>query len=430
MLLQITKKKERPVVKERPLSLLVPFLAHRQGLINPMTHNRETTAQITFNRYLCAWTAPAKIWETEILCARNLFYDPDKINKEIKEGSLIWYGAGKERIGFCRPEDLDLVFDSGSIHTSNLQSTDFSFFDRPRDFWEIKNELKMDSNSCTKAIWNEAWNGILTSDSFDPVRRGIEHGFIPKEIEIPQKNESIKQFGRQPRIPSALKNRWKSGAPVHGYWFSLLTEDQGTINPIEEDAVNRDRVRLLLNRYGILCRPLLEHEDSVFSWSKLISVIRRMELAGELVTGRFFAGINSLQFASPSIVAELEQAETYTGFYWMNAADPASPAGLDIEGLRFKLCARSVNNRLYFKGIDLAAISTKNGKELQIIYSIDNPDINELITMFKIPRTRKIMPENKILVEKINGMAAAQSEFAECFKLNGFESDRGKLIFW
>jgi len=439
MLLRLSRKKERPVIKERPASTLVPFLALRQGL------GADNGA---FRKNLYAWTAPAKLWETEILCARNLSYEPEKTNREIREGRLVWYGAGKERIGFCRPEDLDLICDlkkSEQTQTAMTHLLASPFFNRPRDFWEIKNELALepqpnpkgegsplDSRACTEALWREVWHGSLTSDSLDPVRRGIETGFIPKEVDIPQSTEPVRPFGRLPRLPSALKNKWRSGAPVHGNWFSLLMEEDGAggHDPLEEDALNRDRVRLLLDRYGILCRPLLEHEAAPFSWSKLLPAMRRMELSGELTAGRFFAGINSLQFASPSIASELEQADNFCAIYWMNATDPASPAGLEIEGLGYPLCARSSNNRLYYKGANLIAISTKNGKELQIFLKADDPDMTQLIALLKIPRTRAVMPEKKILVEKINGEEAAKSNYAACFKEQGFESDRGRLVFW
>ncbi|MCL2208867.1 MAG: DEAD/DEAH box helicase [Treponema sp.] len=429
MLLRISRKKNRPVVKERPASLLVPFLALRQGLIN---QNHDAF----FNKSLYAWTAPVKFWETEILCARNAEYTADGIDKEIREGNLLWFGTGVEKIGFCSPDDLDLSACTDrqeSILSLLLKS---SFFNQPRDYWEIKNEIEkntgtnINSRNCAEAIWQEAWQGALTSDSLDPVRRGIEYGFIPKAIDMIPDSESMRLFGRHKRIPSALKNRWKSGAPVHGMWYSLLMEEETISDPIEEDIINRDRVRLLLSRWGILCRHFLENESPQFSWSKLLPVMRRMELAGELAAGRFFSGINSLQFASPSIISDLEQAEKADALFWMNASDPASPAGLDIEGLGYPLCSRSANNRLYFRGSDLIAISTKNGKDLKIFIDVNEPDTQKLITLFKIPRTRKILPLKKLSVETINDQTAALGPYASAFINAGFTNDRGKLVLW
>jgi ATP-dependent Lhr-like helicase len=433
MLLRLSRKKERPVIKERASSVLIPFLALRQGLTGQTTDS-------ALNKSLYAWTAPAKLWETEILFARNTAYNGEKLNREIHEGKLVWYGAGRGKTGFCRPEDIELAFEQKKPEAvaGIARLAVSAFFNHPRDFWEIKNELaaistdSITSSFCYRALWNEVWQSVLSADSFEPVRKGIEQGFIPKEIEIPQADNS-RMFGRQSRIPSALKNRWKSGAPVPGNWFSLLINeenDSSNLNILEEDALNRDRVRLLLDRWGVLCRPLLKHESPAFSWAKLLPAMRRMELAGEIVTGRFFAGINSLQFASLSIAAELEKAETYSGIYWMNAADPASPAGLEIEGLDYKICARIPSNRIYFRGASLIAVSQKNGKELQILIEPDDPDIIQLVSLFKIPRTRTIMPEKKILTEKINGQNAADSIFASFFLEQAFISDRGKLVFW
>jgi len=442
MLLRLSRKKQKPEIKERPASLLVPFMALRQGLAGNNTDEEKSAVR----KNLHAWTSPAKLWETEIFPARNSAYDTEKINREIQDGQIVWYGSGRERIGFCLPEDLDLSLNLNREKEKTILSPLLSslFFNQHRDFWEIKNELNniadindtADSRSCVDAVWKEVWNGNLTSDSLDPVRKGIEAGFKIRDIEIPANKEIIYPFGRQRRIPGALKNRWKNGAPVQNRWYSLLMENDSTAgadhwdaSALEEEALNQDRVRLLLKRWGILCRPLLEREEAQFSWSKLLPSMRRMELSGELAAGRFFSGINSLQFASNSIAGELEKAENFNGLYWMNAADPASPAGLDID-TGYRTCARSVSNRLYYRGKDLIAVSCKNGKELQIFIKADDPDIVKLIELLKIPRTRKVLPENKLPVEKINGVNAAESDYAPIFKEYGFLYDRGKLIFW
>jgi ATP-dependent Lhr-like helicase len=242
---------------------------------------------------------------------------------------------------------------------------------------------------------------------------------------------------RAPRVPAALRNRWKEGAPVRGEWFSLAIDEQITDNaaadPFDEECRNRDRVRLLLSRWGLLCRPLLERETSPLGWASLLPAMRRMELSGELVAGRFFAGINSLQFASPAIAHELEKTETLCGcggIYWMNAADPASPAGLEIEGLDPNIPSRLPSSRLYFRGSRLIAVTTRNGREQRIFISPEAPCIPLLIEFIKIPRSRKTLPDSKIAIEKINGAEAAKSPYAAVYRAAGFIPDRGKLCFW
>ncbi|GHV94739.1 DEAD/DEAH box helicase [Spirochaetia bacterium] len=460
MLLRLSRKKARPLIKERPAALLTPFLALRQGIepagVSRDANSGSSASSAIFRKNLAAWIAPAKLWETEILTTRSGVYHPENIDREIREGRLVWYGAGREKIGFCRPEDLDLTAKPERKNTGHSPQTETDkasglapalgsgFFDRPRDFWEIKDELGRmrpgaGSTECAEALWREVWQGRLSADSLEPLRRALEFGFVPKDD---AEQNAVRELsnapfipGRQPRLPKALRDRWRTGAPVQGRWFSLATDESSIAHndPLEEELLNKDRVRLLLDRWGILCRPLLEHEassPSPFSWSGLLPTMRRMELAGELIAGRFFAGINSLQFASPAVIQELEKAEAFNGLYWMNAADPASPAGLEIEGLDPRLCSRLANSRLYFRGAELVAVSSKGGKDTHIFISPDDPDMALLISLLKIPRTRKVLPESKIVVEQINRKSAAASEYAGVFQTAGFVSDRGKLCCW
>ncbi|MCL2479477.1 MAG: hypothetical protein FWF22_08240, partial [Treponema sp.] len=328
MLLRLSRKKARPIIREQPASALIPFIAARQGLAGEKHCSKENPAgNASFLKTLCAYPAPAKLWETEFSTARCENYSPELLDSVLKENDfaegqgLIWYGTGKEKISFCTVEDLDLVF-TGDRYSKESPPSDsveeeiFSqmlntgFFDRPRGFWEIKDKMTGNNNhsrNCAKTLWNEVWKGRLSSDSFEPVRRGIENGFTVKEPETMEPAGLNNPFtSRRAKIPRALRDRWKEGAPVRGEWFSLAAdESSGEENAMDEEYRNRDRIRLLLNRWGILCRPLLEHESPPFTWSGLLPAMRRMELSGELVAGRFFSGINSLQFSSAGTANEL-----------------------------------------------------------------------------------------------------------------------------
>jgi hypothetical protein len=75
-------------------------------------------------------------------------------------------------------------------------------------------------------------------------------------------------------------------------------------------------------------------------------------------------------------------------------------------------------------------VSNRNCKELQIYIAPDDPGILALIELIKIPRSRKVLPENKIVVDAINDKTAGQSEYARVFLDCGFISDRGRMSFW
>jgi ATP-dependent Lhr-like helicase len=320
------------------------------------------------------------------------------------------------------------------------------FFDRPRDYWEIKDAGNA-VGELIPALWDQVWKGRLTADSWEPVRHFVPHlRYHAPHLrhDAPAKN-SITADGYSPfsgasgyrRIPKALRDRWKQGSPLPGRWYSLDREPlpQNTAeDPWLGEELDRDRVRLLLRRWGVLCRPLLERENSALSWSRLLPAMRRMELAGELVVGRFFSGVNSLQFASPAILSDLEEAEHFAGtkppLFWMNAADPASPAGLAVEGLDPRLPARSPHNRLYYAGTELIAVTTKNGKNISIFIPPEDPSVVELIGLIKIKRLRNVNPEKKLVIETINNVSAAASPYSPLFIKQGFINDRGKLFLW
>ncbi|MDR2617816.1 MAG: DEAD/DEAH box helicase [Treponema sp.] len=456
LLLRLLRRKRRREVKEKPAPLLVPFLARRQGLLQDSAPaGFPQRAEGGPWKKLSGFTAQAKLWETEIFPCRQAGYSGETLDRELREGRLLWYGAGKEKAGFCEPGDIDLVL-PGSPAPEFTGGFPQGFFDFPRSFWEIRDafsacarELEGTGNAaCAAALWNEAWRGSLSADSWEPVRRGLENGFFPsgEKGETAGAKGSVTGMGIPGsrrisgtlRIPKAIRERWRSGPPVPGNWFALFNDDgQRTegeeFRLLEEEELNRDRVRILLDRWGVLCRPFLEREAPCFSWSHLLPAMRRMELAGELTAGRFFSGINSLQFASPHIAEELEQAEQEQGVYWMNAADPASPSGLSIEGLEKpgrEFPNRLPSSRLCFRGAELLAVSNRGARDLLIFIPPDDPAIMEAMAFVKLPRLRAVQPEIKVVIEKINGKTAASGEYAEVFRHLGFVNDRGMFVLW
>ncbi|MDR3166492.1 MAG: DEAD/DEAH box helicase [Treponema sp.] len=454
LLLRVSRRRSRPLVRERPAALLIPYLARRQGLLF-RSPGRDAAGTGPENRSppwerLRGFVAPVKLWESDFFPARQEGYQGRDLDREIGEGKILWYGAGKGRAGFCRPEELDLVLPDGSAGTEGDFPGDV-FFDRPRDFWEIKDHFQLETSDCAKLLLEAAWQGRLTADSWEPIRRGITLGWTPGEglPEGPEKRGGIGSrspglpgFYGSRRLPRALRDRWKHGAPVQGHWFSLDRDYSGPdipdsgdyalgdLDPWDEEELNRGRVRLLLERWGVLCRPLLEREEPPLSWGRLLPAMRRMELAGELTVGRFFAGINSLQFAAPGIVGELELAESQGGIYWMNAADPGSPAGLGLTGLDPRIPPRLASSRLCFRGTEFLAAANRGARDLRLFFSPEDPDLMEALAFLKVPRTRQINPEKRVLVETINGNPAALSPYGEALKALGFVPDRGKLILW
>jgi ATP-dependent Lhr-like helicase len=440
LLLRLARKKARPAARERPAPLLIPYLAMRQGILPGAKTPGALPGGASPSPWktLAGYGAPAPLWESDIFPARVPAYAPELLDREIAAGNLIWYGSGRERIGFCAPEDLDLIFPGDR---PSPFGGDAGYFEEIRDFWAIKEWLGKDTLAAAEALWEEVWKGLLSADSFEPARRGAAEGFVPKALRLAAASPFDPAGLADPRtvplpwglrrVPRALRNRWKAGPPVPGSWFSLAPSlPEGGVDPedsLDDEALNRDRVRILANRWGILARPLLEREEPALSWGRLLPSIRRLELAGELVAGRFFSGIDSLQFARPGIERELEAAEALSGTYWMNAADPASPAGLAVSGLDPRLPPRRAASRLCFRGPQLIALSARNGRKLEVFIPPEDSDTVEALGFLAAGQSRG---GKKILVETINGVSASQSDYAGALKTLGFLPDRSSLTLW
>jgi ATP-dependent Lhr-like helicase len=95
---------------------------------------------------------------------------------------------------------------------------------------------------------------------------------------------------------------------------------------------------VLLHRYGVVFRDLMERETSMPRWRDLLAMYRRFESRGTVRGGRFVSGFGGEQFALPAALESLRRQRqtnppaatplTYA------AADPMNLIGIVIPGER------------------------------------------------------------------------------------------------
>jgi ATP-dependent Lhr-like helicase len=88
---------------------------------------------------------------------------------------------------------------------------------------------------------------------------------------------------------------------------------------VEREERNKERARLLLDRYGLVFKELLQNESPPFRWSSVFRALRLMELSGEVMTGYFFEGIPGPQFISHEAFRMLGKKLPEDAVYWMSA---------------------------------------------------------------------------------------------------------------
>jgi ATP-dependent Lhr-like helicase len=123
-----------------------------------------------------------------------------------------------------------------------------------------------------------------------------------------------------------------------------------------EEAVET-YARVLLRRYGVVFRRLLERESLNVSWFELGRVYRRLEARGEIRGGPFVGGVSGEQFALPEAIALLRSLrKTKPAREWVaiSASDPLNLAGILTPAPRITAIA---SNRILLRdGLPVAAV--------------------------------------------------------------------------
>jgi ATP-dependent helicase Lhr and Lhr-like helicase len=115
--------------------------------------------------------------------------------------------------------------------------------------------------------------------------------------------------------------------------------------------------RVLLRRYGVVFRRVLEQESLRVSWFELIRVYRRLEAQGEIRGGHFIAGVSGEQYALPEAVGSLRAIRKLAqkgDLIPISAADPLNLTGVLTPGLR--VAAVSAHRVLLRDGVPTVAL--------------------------------------------------------------------------
>jgi ATP-dependent Lhr-like helicase len=178
------------------------------------------------------------------------------------------------------------------------------------------------------ALWELATAGLASADGFDQLRAMMD----------PRRKAAAAS-------PATLGKRGHARTTA-GRW-SLLNESAApsAAKPAQADLIAAARrtdaalesaSRMLLCRYGVLFRDLLERESNAPKWRDLLPMLRRLEARGEIRGGRFVTGFGGEQFALPQAVESLRASRNRTSEdeIAVAAADPMNLAGIVVPGER------------------------------------------------------------------------------------------------
>lgn len=398
------------------------FLAERQGVARRGEGLEDLERRV---EQLFGYPARAELWEQEFLPARLEPYYPSWLDQAMGESDLLWFGCGPGRCSFGFEEELSLFLPAreGDTSTREMEEIVTALEQRGRaPFLELTGQLK--SGDAAEALWELVWQGAATNDTIEALRRGVRSGF---KAERPGAH-ATEGHHRAPRRPGRGGfRRWQSSRPIGGSW-RLLDYPEAT-DPLEESERAKERVRILLDRYGIIHRQILQRELPLLQWKALFRTLRLMELSGELITGHFIEEYSGLQFAPPSVAREIGEARE--GVYWMNACDPASLCGVDLPGKLYnELPKRLPSTHLVWEGASLVLVSRRRGASLRFYVSPEAPRIEEYLALFRELLSRQSRSLSRIRVEEINGVSPKESPYTAALLRFGFMRDGAQLTLY
>jgi ATP-dependent Lhr-like helicase len=287
--------------------------------------------------------APAAAWEGELLPGRLAEYDPAWLDALCLSGEVVWARLtpptasrttaaepGNERargaapvrntpIALLRRKNFAIwnsVFPQPSLSEVEFSTTTAAVHDylttRGASFFtDIVEGTKLLRAQVEEALAELVANGLVISDSFAGLRALLTPASRRTQAAARRKH-------RQPVYEMSSAGRW-----------SLL--DRSLPEPSQlagRETVNAESAeeiaRILLKRYGVVFKRLLEREGIVLPWRVLLRIYHRLEARGEIRGGRFVAGISGEQFALPEAVGMLRAIRrTRTGTMDFGYRSPA-----------------------------------------------------------------------------------------------------------
>lgn len=317
-------------------------------------------------------------WEPEILALRVKDYHPRWLDQLCVTGRIGWGRLSPSRQPKARGAALLRSSPVSLFHRDNLiRWLEISPRSAPSElapdaravlaaltqagalfFPELVRRSGLLPSRVEQALGELAALGYVTADTFE----GLRALLLPQEKRAPSG-----QAGRRRRHQAV------TGVEFAGRWSLLRSspcavafdgtepvwaKGPGVVPPPEIPAAASEQfARVLLRRYGVVFRRLLERESLHVSWFELGRIFRRLEARGEIRGGHFVSGVGGEQFALPEAIGQLRSSRKARGrgeLIALSAADPLNLVGILTTGPRIP--SITANRILLRDGVPVAGL--------------------------------------------------------------------------
>ncbi len=355
---------------------------------------------------LDGYELPAAAWEADVLAARLDEYDPLWLDGLCLSGQASWgrlsppasasgrgFSSGPLRSSpvsvFLREHsaawlalapsaaELELSTDARQVLQTLAQRGALFYAELVRASGLLKTRVEA-------ALGELVALGLVNADSF----AGLRALLIPAARRRPvdgarRRRRRVAPFGVESAGRWSVFRRFDGDGDGDGDGRRSLTSAAWS----EPDGVAVEtQARVLLRRYGVVFRRLLERETNLAPWRELTRVYRRLEARGDIRGGRFVAGFSGEQFALPEAVGLLRSVrrEAKRGrLLAVSAADPLNLVGIATPGPR--VAALTGNRVLYRDGVPVAAHEAGKVNLFRAIEGADEREVSAALTRRPVP---------------------------------------------
>jgi ATP-dependent Lhr-like helicase len=300
---------------------------------------------------------PASAWEPLVLAGRVSDYQPAMLDELMAAGDVLWSGAGAlpgndgwVSLHLADSAELTLNpaidFEPGDAQQrllDHLRNNGGGYFFRQLTEVAGGMDAVLSDQDVVSALWDLAWAGRITGDTFAPVRAMIAGGHTAHRQVARAPRARAPRMSRLGRAhgtgllgsPGLTGGRYGSVAGTAptpplaaGRWSALpAPELDATIHA-------RATAELLLDRYGVVTRGSVMAENILGGFGLMYKVLARLEEAGRCRRGYFIEHLGAAQFAVPATVDRLRSYAEDTQLHKpepvalaLAATDPANPYG-------------------------------------------------------------------------------------------------------
>ena len=274
---------------------------------------------------------PASAWETFVLPSRVRDYHRSMLDGLLADGEICWQGNGMIGNGDCwisfhlRENVTQTLRSSNGEIGGELEREILGLLGSGARFSaDIATQLDHSVSGVEAALWELAWAGLVSNDSFSGVRSFLQQGATAHQA----KRTALSSRGGRQRLRLRRPLTGDLGR-TGGRWWAMPQPD---LDPTTRAVTTAE---LLLDRYPVLTRGAVIAEDIPGKFSGIYGVLSAAEEAGQLRRGYFIDGLGATQFAQAIVVDRLReianQPQSELHAVTITACDPANPYGAALD---------------------------------------------------------------------------------------------------